>query len=118
MAQSQNSQHTSPQQAYNNDQWGAEDCTGLWGDDDYCHEVLGSDETGYAFIDDSVGFDRHVTTTGADKFTLFVDPDRFADTYILDVNGEECYVWGATPAYYDVWFELYGYNCEHMPAWD
>jgi|GEM_PF-6568156 len=119
MAQSQNGQYTSPQQAYDNGQWGAEDCTGLWGDDDYCHEVFGPDETGYAFIEfTNVGSPSGVTTSGEEQFTLFADPAPFADTYVLDVNSEACYVWGVTPAYYDGWADLYGYDCEYMPEWN
>ena len=119
MAQSQDGQYTSPEEAYDGGQWGAEDCTGLWGGDDYCHEVFGPDETGYAFIEfTSVAAPADVTASGEEQFTLFADPSPGADTYVLDVNGEACYVWGVTPAYYDVWLDLYGYSCEYMPEWN
>ena len=122
MAQSNNGAYTSPEEAYSGNQWGAEDCTGLYQafyDDDLCHEVPGADASGFAAIEfTSVASPSDVTTTGDEQFTLFADPAPFADTYVLDVNSEACYVWGITPAYYDGWAELYEYDCEYMPEWN
>lgn len=107
--------YTSTADAESADLWTAEDCSGLSGQGDYCHEVPESSD-GFGYLELITGSINDLSTSGDPQYTLF-DQTLATDgmTYILDDPANEaCYVWGDMPAYYDDFM----YLCEYMPEWD